>query len=119
MDERRTSRRIPVTFRASFAPTSMGTGEGMIVDLATGGCRIESSALVPVTTYLELRLQVSLKDPLILVDLAAVRWVQGGQLGIEFLVHPLLHAPPPRRHFCPDARTPLSVTMPRHSTGLT
>lgn len=85
MDERRTSRRIPVTFRASFAPVSVGTGEGTIVDLASGGCRIESQHQVPVTTYLELRLQVSPKDPLILVDLAAVRWVRGGHLGIEFL----------------------------------
>lgn len=85
MEERRTSRRIPVTFRASFAPVSVGTGEGTIVDLASGGCRVESPTLVPVTTYLELRLQVSLQGPPILVDLAAVRWVRGRHLGIEFL----------------------------------
>jgi hypothetical protein len=85
MDERRTSRRIPVTFRASFARVSFGTGEGTIVDLGVGGCRVESVTLVPVTTYLELRLEVSLMGPPILVDLATVRWVRDRQLGLEFL----------------------------------
>jgi PilZ domain-containing protein len=85
MGERRTSRRIPVTFRARFAPVSVGTNEGTIVDLAPGGCRVESPIIVPVNTYLELRLEVSLQDPPILVDLAAVRWIRGGHLGVEFL----------------------------------
>lgn len=85
MDERRTSRRIPVTLRASFASISVGTGEGTIVDLTSGGCCVESPMLVPVTTYLELRLQVSLREPPILVDLAAVRWALGSHLGVEFL----------------------------------
>jgi hypothetical protein len=85
MDERRTSRRIPVTFRASFSPITVGTGEGTIVDLAPGGCRVETTRLVPVTTYLELRLEVSLREPPIVVNLAAVRWARGNHLGIEFL----------------------------------
>jgi hypothetical protein len=38
-----------------------------------------------VTTYLELRLEVSLKEPPILVDLAAVRWARGKQFGVQFL----------------------------------
>jgi hypothetical protein len=85
MEERRTSRRIPVTFRVSFSPVSVGTREGTIVDLAPEGCRVESPIIVPINTYLELRLEVSLKDPPILVDLAAVRWIGGGHLGVEFL----------------------------------
>jgi hypothetical protein len=85
MAERRTALRIPVTFQANFSPVSIGKGEGTIVDLAPGGCRIETRFHVPITTYLEIRFHTSLKDPLILVDLAAVRWAKGGQLGIEFL----------------------------------
>jgi len=38
-----------------------------------------------VTTYLELRLELSLGEPPILVELAAVRWVRGSQMGVEFL----------------------------------
>jgi hypothetical protein len=91
MEERRTSRRIPVTFQASFAPASVGTGEGTIVDLGFGGCRVESATLVPVSTYLELRLEVSLMGPPIVVDLAAVRWVREGHLGLEFLSLRLEH----------------------------
>jgi len=85
MDERRTSRRIPVTFRASFSPVTVGTGEGTIVNLAPGGCRVETARFVPITTYLELRLEVSLREPPIVVDLAAVRWTLGNHMGIEFL----------------------------------
>lgn len=85
MDERRTSLRIPVTFRASFSLVPVGTGEGTSVDLGPGGCRIESRDIVPVATYLELRLQVSREEPPILVDLAVVRWVRGSQLGVQFL----------------------------------
>jgi len=38
-----------------------------------------------VTTHLELRLELSLAERPILVDLAAVRWVRGSQMGVEFL----------------------------------
>src|SRR5215475_12683456 len=87
MDERRTSRRIPVTYRASFSPltATAGTREGTIVDLAPEGCRIETARFVPVTTYLELRLEVSLREPPIVVDLATVRWALGNHLGIAFV----------------------------------
>ena len=40
---------------------------------------------VSVHTYLELRLHVSSTDIPIVVDLAAVRWVRDGHLGVEFL----------------------------------
>ncbi len=49
------------------------------------GCRLESAAPVAVNTYLELSLQPSPTAPPIIVELAAVRWVAKGQLGIEFL----------------------------------
>ncbi len=85
MEDVRLHTRIPVQFRASFTSVRVGTGEGAIVDLSPVGCRIESSEPVPVTTYLELRLEVSLKEPPILVDLAAVRWARGTQFGVQFL----------------------------------
>ena len=85
MEERRTARRIPVTFRASFSLRPEGAGEGTIVDLTPRGCCVESPIPVPVTTHLELRLELSLGERPILVDLAAVRWVRGSHMGVEFL----------------------------------
>jgi len=55
------------------------------VDLTPRGCCVESPIPVPVTTHLELRLELSLGERPILVDLAAVRWVRGSQMGVEFL----------------------------------
>ena len=85
MDERRNSRRIPITIRAPFASVFFSNGEGRIIDLAINGCRIETHMSVSVHTYLELRLHVSRTDIPIVVDLAAVRWVRDGHLGVEFL----------------------------------
>ena len=91
MDERRSSKRIPVTFRAQFTPLFSGAGEGTITNLTLQGCRMETHLIVPVHTYLELRLHMSLTDSPLVVDLAAVRWVRGRQLGIEFLTFQSSH----------------------------
>jgi hypothetical protein len=85
MIDRRSVKRIAVTFRVSYGAVSLGKHEGSICDLAMTGCRLESTVPVPVHTYIELWLQISPTAPKILVDLAAVRWARDGQLGIEFL----------------------------------
>jgi hypothetical protein len=81
MTERRTSRRIPLTLRSSFAAISIPEGEGTIIDLSASGCRIASQTQIPVRTYLGLSIQV---DPLILIDLASVRWAKSTEFGVEF-----------------------------------
>ncbi len=85
MIERRSVNRIPVTFRVSFGPVSLGKHEGSIYDLTMNGCRLVSYVPLPVNTYLELWLQISPTSPRIVVELAAVRWAVDRQLGIEFL----------------------------------
>jgi hypothetical protein len=84
MIERRSVKRIPVTFRGSFGSSSLGKHKGSICDVAMNGCRLISPVPVPVNTYLELWLQTS-PTARIFVELAAVRWVLDGQCGIEFL----------------------------------
>ena len=84
MPERRSVKRIPVTFRASFGSSLAGLREGTVTEATMSGCRLESRAPVPVNTYLELWLQTSPTAP-IFVELAAVRWVLDGRCGIEFL----------------------------------
>ena len=85
MIERRSVKRIPVTFRGSFGSVSLGKHEGSICDLAMNGCRLISRVHVPVNTYLELWLRISPTAPPMLVELAAVRWARDRELGIEFL----------------------------------
>jgi hypothetical protein len=85
MTERRSAKRIPVTFRGSFGSVSLGKHEGSICDLAMNGCRLISPIPVPVNTYLEVWLQISPTVPPLLIELAAVRWAGNGELGIEFL----------------------------------
>lgn len=79
-----------VHYRVSLSPSSITTGEGRLLDLSSEGCRIETAEELPVNTYLSLRLMISPNDLPILVDLAAVRWVRGTNLGVHFLaVQPL------------------------------
>ena len=85
MIDRRSSTRIPVAFRVHFSRIYLGLGKGTITDLAIRGCRIETDINVPVFSYLELHLLDSLSDQPLVVNLAAVRWVRGTQLGVEFL----------------------------------
>ena len=91
MDERRSSRRLPITIRDPFASVFFSNGEGIIIDLTIDGCRIETQMSVSVNTYLELRLHMSPTDIPIVVDLAAVRWVRDRHLGVEFLSIPPEH----------------------------
>jgi len=85
MHNRRLIERIPVTLHVQFSSMFFGKGEGIISDLTIQGCRIETRVNVPRYCYLELRLQVSHFDIPIVVDLAAVRWVLRGHVGLEFL----------------------------------
>jgi hypothetical protein len=85
MDERRSSKRISVSFRSQFTPLFSGRKEATVTEVSTQGCRVETSFKVPVNTYVELRLQVSPTELPLVIELAAVRWVGRNQLGIEFL----------------------------------
>jgi hypothetical protein len=84
MVERRKLERIPVIFRASFGSSLAGLREGTVTEATMSGCRLESRGPIPVNTYLELWLQTS-PTARIFVELAAVRWVEHGRCGIEFL----------------------------------
>src|SRR5688500_15952583 len=84
MPERRSSKRIPFTFRASFGSSLAGLREGTVTEATMSGCCLQSHAPVPVNSYLELWIHTS-STARIFVELAAVRWVLNGRCGIEFL----------------------------------
>jgi hypothetical protein len=83
--ELRKSPRIRVRFRSSFSSPQMMGGEGEVLDLSVGGCRISSSSAVSRGTLIEARLHTSDQEPPVEIELAAIRWVKGREFGTEFL----------------------------------
>ena len=81
----RKSIRFHVQFRSSFSSVGMVGGEGDIVDLSIGGCRVESSTAVQPGASLEVRFVTKTEEPPIQIQQSIVRWVRQGQFGLEFL----------------------------------
>jgi len=72
--------KIPVIFT-----TGARVGKGHTHDLTVPGCLIESSVSVKQGDYLELKLFLPGLTSLVTVALAAVRWTNGSQFGVEFI----------------------------------
>ncbi|HEX2055555.1 MAG TPA: PilZ domain-containing protein [Nitrospiraceae bacterium] len=80
----RYSQRVPVACSVIFAGDG-GVGEGRILDISLPGCLLESAATLKTGDYVQLRLFLpELQSPLH-VPLAAVRWVEGNRVGLEFI----------------------------------
>jgi hypothetical protein len=80
----RYSHRIEVDCAVMFAGDS-AMGEGRALDISLPGCLLESSEKMFKGDYVQLRL--FLPDALtpLQVSLAAVRWVNGTRVGLEFI----------------------------------
>lgn len=63
----------------------MVAGEGTVTDLSEGGCRVRSQANLTPGMVLELRLHLPDQKSSAEIRIAAVRWKQEGEFGIEFL----------------------------------
>ncbi len=80
----RYSQRVPVECSVMFAGENT-VGEGRILDLSLPGCLLESPEKMFPGEYVQLRLFLpDLQTPLH-VSLAAVRWIDGFKVGIEFI----------------------------------
>ena len=80
----RYSQRVSVACSVIFCGDS-GVGEGRILDVSLPGCLLESAARLKTGDYVQLRLFLpDLQSPLH-VPLAAVRWVEGNRVGLEFI----------------------------------
>ena len=62
-----------------------GVGEGRIVNLSLPGCLLESTAQISSNDYIRLRLFMPDEQVPLEVNLAAVRWVDGSRIGLEFI----------------------------------
>ena len=83
--ELRKNLRFHVHFRSSFSSVGMVGGEGDIVDLSIGGCRIESGTDVQPGASLEVRILTGVPESPIHIQQAIVRWKRGRQFGLEFV----------------------------------
>lgn len=83
--ENRKHPRFSVRFRSSFSSRHMVGGEGTVMDLSAGGCRIAGQGAVPPGSMLELRFQLPGQPTPLEIGLATVRWAKGPDIGVEFL----------------------------------
>ena len=83
--ELRQSPRFPVHCPIAYAGGNLA-GVGTVSNLSRGGCKVASSTPADRGTYLELRIFLT-RDPKspMKVDLAAVRWAQEQEFGLEFI----------------------------------
>lgn len=80
----RKSVRYRVSVRCEFSSDPC-TGDGTVVDLSTGGCKVESSWRFSPGEYLSMTLHAVSLDHALPIELAVVRWASGQAFGVEFI----------------------------------
>jgi hypothetical protein len=82
--DRRSTPRLRVQFRTTFASSPSLEATGLMLDLSVGGCRIESPATVDAGMSLELRIYAPDLEWPLMVEAASVQWVSGRTFGLAF-----------------------------------
>jgi len=77
--------RVEVSCHLSFMDDQKFEGEGRLLDISIHGCRIVSGECLQVGTLL--KVSICLPDQIdpLRIDKAIVRWVEKGQIGLEFV----------------------------------
>jgi hypothetical protein len=83
-DDRRAMPRLRVQFRTTFSDSTKLEGAGIMLDLSTGGCRIESPSIMVPGFSVELRIHVPDLEWPLMIDAASVQWVSGPIFGLAF-----------------------------------
>ena len=82
--DRRATPRLRVQFRTTFSSCSTLEGTGIMLDLSTGGCRIESAVPVEPGASLELRIYAPNVAWPLMIEAASVQWMSGQTFGLAF-----------------------------------
>lgn len=82
--DRRVTPRLRVQFRATLSSSTKRAGAGVILDLSSGGCRVESSVPVEPGVLLELRIYAPDVEWPLMIEAASVQWVSGQTFGLAF-----------------------------------
>lgn len=84
-EDRRATARFPMEIRTTVSDSTKTEGAGIMLDLSTGGCRLESRLTMEPGAALEVRIYVpGFKWPL-MVDGAQVQWVSEQIVGLAFV----------------------------------
>lgn len=76
------------SFKRLVVPVRSGEdveGEGALLDLSIGGCRIVSELPLSIGQEYNLIFQISMERPPIPVDAAVVRWTDDSTYGLKFI----------------------------------
>jgi PilZ domain len=76
--------RVTVGYHASIQ-SDTGTGEGVLLDLSSSGCRLRSNIALNAGAYLALQIAVAQEPAPLAVEVSVVRWCKDGNFGVEFL----------------------------------
>jgi c-di-GMP-binding flagellar brake protein YcgR len=76
--------RYPVKLPCQFS-SDHSSGGGQVVDLSTGGCKVESDWRHAPGEYLCMNLQFLAPDRPVAIALAVVRWSREQAFGVEFI----------------------------------
>ncbi|MEK6804112.1 MAG: PilZ domain-containing protein [Nitrospirota bacterium] len=82
--KQRYTKREPVQSTCILSCEGM-MGQGQLVNLSVPGCLLKTSMKLKVGQYVDLRLSFPTSPTPLQIKLAAVRWVQNGQVGLEFI----------------------------------
>lgn len=72
----------------AFLRSDRESVQGALLNLSRTGAQLSTASRVRPRDYLSLRLGLPFQVPLLDVGLAAVRWVQGRNFGVEFIQIP-------------------------------
>ncbi len=82
--DRRATPRLRVQFRTTFSSSMNKEGMGVMLDLSSGGCRVESPVPVEPGLLLELRIYAPNVEWPLMIEAANVQWVSGLTFGLAF-----------------------------------
>jgi len=85
IEQRRGSRRFRVHFPTMVSDQTKRHGKGIMLDLALGGCRLESPWTTAPGITLELRVEVPGFEGPLVIDGARVQWVREQHAGLAFV----------------------------------
>ena len=71
---------LPVSFKGDQL-----SAEGTILNVSEDGCAITSETVASVGVYLQMTMQLRVREEPVQVDLAAVRWSSATRFGVEFI----------------------------------
>ena len=76
--------RVPLVSVTTVA-SEQHSGHGVLLDLSQTGAKLSSAHPLRPSDYVALNLSLPFREPSLQVVLAAVRWVQGKNYGVEFI----------------------------------